>query len=45
LAAAGVALTDRELVADQSATAVAEDRRTVGEACPLLLGFYWPKGS
>jgi hypothetical protein len=37
--AAGAAQTNRELVADESATAVGEDRRTAGEACTLLLAF------
>jgi len=35
--AAGVASTNRELVADQSAATAGEDWRTAGEACALLL--------
>jgi hypothetical protein len=37
VAAAGVASTNRELVADQSAATAGEDWRTAGEACALLL--------
>jgi len=37
VAAAGVAEANRELVADQLATAVGEDGRTAGETCSLLL--------
>src|SRR5208283_2152095 len=37
LTATGAAAEDRELVADQFATTVGEDRGQAGEACPLLL--------
>jgi hypothetical protein len=37
LAAAGAADEDRDLVADQFATAVGEDRRTAGQTRPLLM--------
>src|ERR1039458_7373652 len=37
VAAAGAAEEDRELVADEFAAAVGEDRRAVSEACPVLL--------
>src|SRR5208283_4681505 len=37
VAAFGTAEEDRELVADQFAAAVGEDRRQAGQACPVLL--------
>jgi hypothetical protein len=37
MAAAGAASTDRQLVADQLAAAAGENRRPIGEACPILL--------
>jgi len=39
VAVAGVAQANRELVADKSAATAGEDRRTVGEACAILLAF------
>ncbi len=39
LAAAGIATEDRELVLDELAAAVGEDRRTAGETCAILLAF------
>ena len=37
VAAAGLAQANRELVADEPAATVGEDRRTAGETCTLLL--------
>ena len=37
VAATGTAATDQELVADELAATVDEDRRSAGQACPLLL--------